>query len=137
MKIFYTIFAVSIPSKNLVKYFFSDIFAVSIFFYILYSSIKSLLSLFDVNISFISKIILTASLKWPLCSITDLSNLYSLKILFPLFLISSIIIWFSSFLSTVFISFSTNVANLQPNIFSNKCSSRSFKRYAAFALKSL
>ena len=48
-----------------------------------YSFIKllPLLTLFDVNASFISKIILTASLKSLLCFITALSNLYSLEIL--------------------------------------------------------
>ena len=90
----------------------------------------------NVNNSLISRIILTASYKLPRCLITDLSNLYSSKILSLLFSISSIIIWFSSLL-VVFISLSTNVANLQPNIFSNELSAISFKTYAAFALKIL
>ena len=115
------------------KYFFK---VLKYFFYILCTFIKSLLllllllllTLSDFNISFISKVISTASSKSALCLITSLSYLYLVEILSLLFLISSIIIWFSSFLSTVFISFSTNAANLQPNIFSNKCSSRSFKR---------
>ena len=87
----------------------------------LYSFIKllSLLTLFDVNTLFFSKITLTASSKSPLCLITSLSNLYCLEILLLLFSISSVIIRFFSFLSTVFFSFSTNVPNLQPYIFSN------------------
>ena len=40
-----------------------------------------------------------------------------------------------SSLLVVFISLSTNVANLQPNILSNELSAISFKTYAAFALK--
>ena len=49
-------------------------------------------ALFDVNTSFISKMILTASLKSPLCLITASSNLYSLEILSLSFLISSTIV---------------------------------------------
>ena len=70
-KNFYTaIFAVNIPSKNLLKFFFL-IFLLKIFFeslkvffsYMFNSSMKSLLSLSDFNGSFISKIILTAPSK--------------------------------------------------------------------------
>ena len=100
------------------------------------SSMKSLLSLSDFNGSFISKIILTAPSKLPRCLNIESSNLYSSLILSLLFSISLIIIWFSSLL-VVFISLSTNVANLQPNIFSNELSAISFKTYAAFALKIL
>ena len=62
------------------------------------SSVKSLLTLSgvnalsDANASLFSKIVLTASIKSPLCLITALSNLYSLEILSLLITISSIII---------------------------------------------
>ena len=129
------------PCKVFFFWYFCCIFSkvLKYFFYMSYIFIKSLLllTLSDVNSLFISKIVLTASPKLPLWLIISFSNLYSLKILSLLFSISSIIIWFSSFLYTVFISFSTNAANLWPNIFSNNCSSRSFKIYAAFAEKIL
>ena len=132
-----------IRNTQKIKSFYICYFCCRYFFktlkYFLYFINQSLQTLSNVNNWFISKIILTASFKSRrLCACCITNWLYFCSIILSLlFLISLIIICFSSFLSTAFISLSTNAINVWPNIFSINCSSRSVKRYAAFALKIL